>query len=369
MESEPKISSPEKVPSKLEVMEQLTQEGLDLHNKKHGRNGIGGEDSKDFHGVHHPEELIKRAEKIANVFRLTPERIALIKMILAWHDIVLNYTKPLENNLTGMITRHRGAQNTEEELKSFKENGNEALSAKLLTQKMRDAKVFTEEEIELGKKGVYVTYPEATFKKFIEDDYYKIAEKQNPELVAKISELEKRGINSGLFFYQTHLRGYAQKSEWVPEEVLIPGLVDLGGSGLVEDSEFTIEGNSELRELYYNIRQPENLDRLKNGNTEVDKQDRAKVVEEFLKWTKVQVGFVVFQAMRVEKIINALKNDGRLDDQQEQQMRGLLCNYMPNIDGQLARSIRLKEEYEKKLTEIGEREAFIVLAKEMGYKL
>jgi len=358
---------------KLEVLEAIMHSGLALHKQRHGENGSDGEDPKQFHALGHLRTTIGRAEKIAPVFDLSKERVALIKMGLAWHDSTITYDKPTDrDNLLTMIIRHRGAREGDGK---WGANGNEAVSAKSVEDKMRAAKIFSKAEIDIIRWGIDATYPDVRmgenfkgieFKKYA---YYEVATSQNKGLKEVISKLEEEGITKGFLFSQPHLEKALEDGKSVPPEVIITGLVDLEGVGYAESEEFSKEGDAEMRELYYNIRQQGVMENLAKNDSEKDVENRRKVSEAFLKWQDGQPCFGVWQAIRFEKIIYLLKKSNQIDLKKETELRKFFSHYLENIEQALKRAKNSRTTYEKKSREKNEKEAFISLARSVGYKI
>src|SRR3989338_10998401 len=104
----------------------IANEGRLFHAQKHDSNG---ESPKTYHNSEHPEKLQGRAERLANIFNLSPKQRLIVEMAIAWHDTIINFDPADPEKLTAMIKRHRGAR--EGDL-SKGANGNEAKSAELL---------------------------------------------------------------------------------------------------------------------------------------------------------------------------------------------------------------------------------------------
>lgn len=158
-----------------------------------------------------------------------------------------------------MIRRHQGAR--EGDAPNGAE-GNEAVSARLMEQEMRQInqrvgqEIFTEEEIQTAVWGVHATYPVVDLGRdfqgasFEEYHFYETAMCQNPALREVFGELKQKGATKGPHFFQPHLEKALEEGQQVPREVLLVALADLGGPGFGEPEEFTRTGNAEMRELY-----------------------------------------------------------------------------------------------------------------------
>ena len=358
----------------VETANQLIAAGDALMSATHD----SGEDRKEYHTSEHPKALYSRADKMADILELSPERLLLAKLAISYHDVVINVKNPPEYNpanpksILAMATRERGAR--EGDFPRGKD-GNEAKSAELLEQSMRSRvgrdgqTIFSEEQIDTAKFAVEATYPGVdgglnfAGVPFKEDPYYKEIIAQNShigEIIDKLATPEI-DISKGIKFFQPHLEEPLEKGEYVPEEVLILAMTDLGGSGVASPEEFAKEGDSEFRELYMNIG--------KNFKTlfEPDKTiERAEVVQAMQKWLKSQTSFVVWQMMRFEKILLLLKKNDQLNDpNKEEKLRRNFSFYETNINASLGRVTRITEETK----DGGEFEAFKHIAKEMGYNV
>lgn len=356
--------------SKIETTYKIAESGLVLHKKTHGRDGIGGSDNKSFHDVGHPEKLIKRSKKIAEILNLPLEKTALLEIILAYHDAIIEYDKPEEGNILGMLKRHRGAREGDQPSGI---NGNEAKSVALAAEKMKASGAFAQEEINIVVLAIDATYPEIDLGKdfqgaeFNNYAYYEIAVTQSPILGELIKELGREGFIKGPLFFQPHLEKTLENNTPIPLEVVITGLVDMGGAGCEDNQEFFKEGDAEMREIYYNVRQLENLKRLMMGSEKKDTEDREKIAKEFLKWSESQVGFATWQALRFEKIMRLLNKNRAISEDQEKGLRDFFSHYVENIKAALNRSKELKRNYEE-TAKTDEKQAFISLLQNMGYE-
>ena len=348
---------------KLEIAKIITRTGLDLHDHNHGENSA---DPKDYHGSEHPETLVSHAKMMADIFKCSLEELSLAEMMFAYHDTVINYKKPNPNDLLDRVVRNRGA--LEGDNQGVGVSGNEAQSAELLKEKMRDAKVFTPEEIETGVFGIHTTYTDVNFGAVFKDyAYYDVAKKQNPELGSLIEKLGREDIEKGLLLSQPHLEKALEEKKKVSPAVLVVALMDFGAAGFAGSEEFFQGGDAEMRELYYNIKQPEAMSRLTTGEGETDASDRARVAKAFLAWVDVQPSFAVWQALRFEKIIYLLKQNNGINAEQEKGLREFFGNYSANINAALSRAKSLRAEYDKSARE-DEKKAFISLTHSMHYK-
>ncbi len=350
------------------TVDTIRQKGYEFHRAEHDADG---RDPKIYHVSEHPRTVERRAEKMADIFNLSSEQRGVMKMAIARHDTIMEYDPADENDLLAMIHRHRRARETD---KTMRTEGNEKGSARLLEEEMRkanedaDQEIFTEEHIKTGIWAIHATYTdrdqEAVFEQY---PYYSIIIEQNPVLGRLLDDLKTQEIKKGPLFFQPHLEKPLEDGKPVPREVLVVALSDLGAAGCADKEEFFKEGDDEMRELYGNLRKPEIFSRLAEGNTEQDREDREKVMNAFIAWLEGQIGFVVWQALRFEKIIHLLKKQNGINEEEEQGLRAFFCHYEENIRATQDRAIRLKKEVEDKKSQDGEKLAFLYLARSMGY--
>lgn len=353
---------------------QVKAEGYKLMEANHDR---GGEDPKEYHTSEHPHSLEVRADRMADILKLTSAEQGLAKVYISFHDTIIDYEHTDPKNIVGMIKRKRGAREGDQ---SSGSGGNEALSAQKMAEAMRQAneeagrEVFSEEQIRNGIFAIDATYPGVDFgpdfkgAPFEKYPYYKTIVEGNPAAKETIDMLKGGGIEKGPLFFQPHLESALERGEKVPTEVLITALADLGAAGIEGGSKFFAEGDAEFRELYENIRKPENLSRLLEGDGDADREDRAKVVGAMTSWLQSQPGFAAWQMLRFEKIVHLLKQNGEIDSAKEDGLRKMFEHYPDNVKSTLERVDNRKKDYERIKELGGEKQAFAYLAKEMGYK-
>lgn len=124
-----------------------------------------------------------------------------------------------------------------------------------------------------------------------------------------------------------------------------------------------------MRELYANLRRPETLHRLAEGNEETDRADREKISGAFINWLQSQPGFAIWQALRFEKIIHLLRQLNELNNEEEAGLRAQFSHYIENIRSARDRADTLKTQTERIKSTAGEKEAFLFLARNMGYEV
>ena len=357
------------------VSRRIADRGLDFHGKEHDESG---RDPKTYHTSEHPRVLESRAKQMAEALELSPKQYALADMAIAWHDTVINYDRADQNEILSMVRRHRGARAGD---KPKGADGNEGASAGLLEEQMRDenkisnSKIFTEEDIRIARWAIDATYPDVNlgsdFKGavFEEYPYYGAAISQNPELGKFMEELKGEGIIKGPMFFQPHIEMPMERGEKVPKEVLVVAFSDLGAAGLGEEVVFLREGDDEMRELYANLRRPEVMSRLINGNEEEDIKDRERVSGAFFAWLKNQPGFAIWQALRFEKILCLMRRQDDITRNQELKLRAQFCHFIDNSRASLKRSRIMEAEFNGIKSERQDKESFAYLAKNTGYAI
>ncbi len=319
----------------------------------------------------HIEKLQKRAQRLADIFKLLPQQRKSLEMDTAVHDTIMK-KYPMQNpsNIAERARRMRGARVGD---KPAGLEGNEARSAWLLADAKREVnqragrEVFDEENIETGTFAVDVTCPgfePAAFKSY---PFYEHVALNNPRIREVVEMLEKLGITQGPLFSQPHLEEALQVGEKIPREVLIMALIDLGGAGYEDEKGFFEEGDHENWELLDKVFLPENITRLFQGTQDADAADRAKVAEAGKDWLRSQVPFVVLQWMRFEKIIYLLEENDQLSREEERLLRQEFPFYEKNVWATHSRAKGLVKKYDTEKEKGGEQAAFMALVKSMHF--
>lgn len=375
------VQEDKKLPENFEqACDLLSKEGDTLMAKNHGREG----DEKVYHTLeNHISPMQGRAQEIGNMLGLTLEQKKLIAVAISWHDTVIEYDAPKEDNITGMISRHRGARDSESEMSQGKPSmgseGNEALSARLMLEAMERVNqetgktIFTQENMHIAKWAIDATFPKSDFGpdfrgvEFVNDSLYEEIAARNPAVARSVAYLQEQGITKGPHFSQPHLEDpLLQEGKEIPLEVFTVAFADLGTAGSAKNpEEFFVEGDNEGKESYHNLRKPENIKRLLGGDEAKDIEDRAKASQALLGWLSSQAGFAMWQMIRFEKVIYGMAKTGQMTPEKEQQARELLGNHEANIKACVDRVARAKAEYNKTLTEEGDKAAFASIAQEM----
>lgn len=382
------VQEDKKLPESFEqACNMLVKEGDDLMEKNHGSQG----DKKVYHTLenHSGAPMQGRAKEIGDILGLTSRQQKLIAVFISWHDTMIGYDAPKEDNIVGMISRHRGARDSDSEISQGKPSmgsqGNEAVSNKLMRAAMERVNqeageiIFTQEDMEIGEWAIDATFPKSDlgpdFKgvEFIQDPLYEEIAARNPAVVRTIAYLQEHGVTKGPHFSQPHLEDpLLKEGKEIPLEVFTVAFADLGMAGFAKNpEEFFIEGDNEGKEVYHNLRKPDNIKRLL-GDDEArdiedprDTEDRGKASQALLGWLASQAGFAMWQMIRFEKVIHAMTKNGQMTPEKEQLTRELLGKHEANIKASVDRSMRARAEYDLVLTEQGDRAAFACVAQEM----
>ena len=365
----------------------LLEEGDQLMAKNHGFEG----DQKVYHTLEeHIGPLQERAERMGDILGLSIEQRKLIAVAISWHDTTIEYDAPDQENIVGMVRRHRGARKGDQPMETM---GNEALSADAMEETMRrinanaNKDIFSQEQIEKARWAIDATYPDvdlgpdwkgAEFEK--KPAYYEKKEStlkesilyeevvlKNPRVQEMLNFLRAHGITKGPHFFQPHLENPLEEGKQVPEEVMVVAMSDLGAAGLGGIDEFAREGDNEGKESYHNLRKPENIERLITGDENKDNEDRTRVATALLNWWGSQPGFAMWQMMRFIKIMNCMEKNGQLTLDKKEKFENLFSHYEENIKSAVERSERVKGEYEHIKESEGDKKAFEHLAQEMKY--
>lgn len=375
----PAIHEDKKLPENFEqAANMLIKEGDALMAKNHGPEG----DQKVYHTLenHSGAPMQGRAKEIGDILGLTPRQQKRVAVGISWHDTMIGYKAPPEDNIVGMISRNRGARDSENEGKpSMGSQGNEALSAKLMLEAMERMNkeagetIFTQEDMEITKWEVDATFPKSDFGpdfkgvEFVNDPYYEEIAARNPAVARMVTYLQEHGITKGPHFSQPHLEDpLLKEGREIPLEVFTVAFADLGAAGSVKNpEEFFTEGDNEGKETYHNLRKPENIKRLLDGNEAKDTEDRAKASQALMGWLSSQAGFAMWQMIRFEKVMNAMVKNGQMTSEREQKARELLGKHEVNIKASVDRVARVKAEYNRILNEENDKAAFAYVAQEM----
>ena len=374
-----------KLPENFEqAADMLVQEGNALMARNHGPEG----DQKVYHTLenHSGAPMQGRAKEIGDMLGLTPRQQKVVAMAISWHDTAIEYDAPKEDNIVGMISRHRGARDTDRETSQGKPSmgskGNEAVSGEMMLEAMKrinndtNQTIFTQEDMDIGKWAIDATFPKSDFGpdfkgvEFVSDPSYEEIAARNPAVVRTVAYLQEHGITKGPHFSQPHLEDpLLEEGREIPMEVFTVAFSDLGAAGSAKaPEEFFTEGDNEGKETYHNLRKSENIKRLLDGNEPKDIEDRGKASQALLGWLGSQAGFAMWQMIRFEKVMNAMVKNGQMTPEREQAARELLGRHEINIKACVDRVARAKAEYDQKLSESGgDKAVFASIAKEMNF--
>lgn len=373
------VQEDKKLPENFEqACSMLIKEGDALMVKNHGREG----DEKVYHTLeNHINPMQGRAKEIADMLEVTDEQRRLIAVAISWHDTVIEYDAPPEDNITGMVKRHRGARDGEDggTGPSMGSKGNEAVSAKYLRDAMERINhdtgktIFTKTQIDIAGWAIDATFPKSEFGsdfkgvEFTKDPLYEEIAGRNPAVARTIAYLQENGITKGPHFSQPHLEDpLLKEGKEIPLEVFTVAFADLGTAGSAKTpEEFFVEGDNEVKESYHNLRKPENIRRLSNNDEAQDKEDRAKASQALMGWLSSQAGFATWQMIRFEKVLYGMTKNGQMSAEREQHARELLGNHEANIRSSVDRAARIRSEYNRILSEQDDKTAFAYVAQEM----
>ena len=353
----------------------------------------GGANPKVLHAWEHAETMFEQAREIGQILGFSRRQHALVELIIAHHDLVLDVRLPPADQLNALVVRNRGV---EQGVFDRSDKGSEGKSADALRVIMETeneharsagaADVFTQEEIETSVWATHATCPEAFFDKPFADfksedgtvDYYEIARRQNPALAELLDELAAHHppIISGLLLAQSHLEGPLEQNQKVPLEVFAVANADIEGSSLAKTPEACFrQGDRECLELHHNWRDPRTFDRLMHGDAPDDVRDRDLLLNDAgrlpnfgaLAWLDLQVGFAVWQALRAEKenylLCTRADSVNKIPANQAAALREDFGHAVPNIRATIARAARVRKE----IAALGEKEQFQYVAREMNF--
>jgi hypothetical protein len=375
----------------IEACRRLTHAAQGAHIAEHDS---GGANPKVLHEWEHVVSMFQQAEEIGRILGFSTRQQALMKAIIAHHDLVIDVQVPPQNDLNALVVRNRGV---EQGVLNRDEKGSEGKSADALKEAMEaenkeariagQSDVFTQQEIATAVWAIHATCPHPSFDKPFADfksedgtvDYYKIARRQNPALAELLDELARCDppIVAGLLFSQIYLERPLEQNQKLPLEVFAIANADIEGSSLAKTAEAAFHlGDRECLELHHNWRDPRTFHRLMHGDASEDARDRDLVLNDSdhqpnrgaLAWLDLQVGFAVWQALRAEKEYYLLCRGGddnvnQISANQATALREDFSHAVANIRATLARAKRVR----KAIEGLGEKEKFQYVAREMHF--
>jgi len=347
----------------------------------------GGANPKVLHEWEHVATMFRQAREIGRILGFSRRQQALMKTVIAHHDLVLDVQIPPKNDLNGLVVRNRGV---ERGMLNRYEKGSEGKSACALKEAMEaenkqarmagELDVFTQQEIATAVWAIHATCPEPSFDRPFADfksedgaiDYYKIARQQNPSLAELLDDLTRYNppVVAGLLFSQPYLERPLEQNQKLPLEVFAIANADIEGSSLAKTPEASFHlGDRECLELHHNWRDPGTFHRLMHGNAPDDVRDRDVVLNDpnrgALAWLDLQVGFAVWQALRAEKEHYLLCMEGnnvnQISPYQAAALRQDFSHAVSNIRATLARAKRVR----KAIVGLNEKERFQYVASQM----
>lgn len=374
----------------IKACERLGQAAQEMHIAEHDS---GGANPKVLHEWEHVVTMFRHARELGRILGFSRRQQALMKTIIAHHDLVLDVQLPPQNDLNALVARNRGV---EQGILNRHEKGSEGKSADALKEAMgaenKQARmvgksdVFSRQEIATAVWAIHATYPEPFFNRPFADfksedgtiDYYNIARQQNPPLAELLDDLAKSDppIVAGLLFSQIYLERPLEQNQKLPLEVFAIANADIEGSSLAKTPEASFHlGDRECLELHHNWRDPGTFHRLMHGNAPEDVRDRNLVLNDpghqpnrgALAWLDLQVGFAMWQALRAEKEHYLLCREGdnvnQISPDQAAALRQDFSHAVSNIRATLARAKRVR----KAIAGLGEKEKFQYVACEMHF--
>ena len=362
----------------------LAQAAQRMHIAEHDS---GGANPKVLHEWEHVATMFRQAREIGRILGFSRRQQALMKTVIAHHDLVLDVQIPPKNDLNGLVVRNRGV---ERGMLNRYEKGSEGKSACALKEAMEaenkqarmagELDVFTQQEIATAVWAIHATCPEPSFDRPFADfksedgaiDYYKIARQQNPSLAELLDDLTRYNppVVAGLLFSQPYLERPLEQNQKLPLEVFAIANADIEGSSLAKTPEASFHlGDRECLELHHNWRDPGTFHRLMHGNAPDDVRDRDVVLNDpnrgALAWLDLQVGFAVWQALRAEKEHYLLCMEGnnvnQISPYQAAALRQDFSHAVSNIRATLARAKRVR----KAIVGLNEKERFQYVASQM----
>jgi hypothetical protein len=374
----------------IKACKKLARAAQGMHIAEHDS---GGANPKVLHEWDHVVTMFRHARELGRILGFSRRQQALMKTIIAHHDLVLDVQIPPQNDLNALVVRNRGV---EQGTLNRREKGSEGKSADALKRAMEaeneqarmagKSDVFTQQEIATAVWAIHATCPEPSFDRSFADfksedgtiDYYKIARQQNPSLAELLDDLARCDppIVAGLLFSQIYLERPLEQNQKLPLEVFAIANADIEGSSLAKTPEASFHlGDRECLELHHNWRDPDTFHRLMHGNAPEDARDRNLVLNDpshlpnrgALAWLDLQVGFAMWQALRAEKEHYLLCMEGdnvnQLSPDKAAALRQDFSHAVSNIRATLARAKRVR----KAIAGLGEKEKFQFVACEMHF--
>lgn len=257
-----------------------------------------------FHNSGHLEDVAEDGAAILGIFEkygMTGENDRLAAEAAAnGHDLVIEYTL-----VNGVRVRHRGfGGSMPQNVKALGvEKGNEELSW-LRTQTViakfdPDKKVYTDEVLEKIRLGIAATYPEASLAT-LPPGAAIVVNPENGEQVDLSPYLEKdeEGKPIALKFDQPFLLSESESDL----STFAVAFGDLMHDGKYDAEAFKVHGNHEYQELHESAMQE-----IRAGVDSISPERKTEIAESMLSWVRSQAGFLLWQKVRFEHIVNTFK--------------------------------------------------------------
>lgn len=264
-----------------------------------------------FHNEEHIEDVGADAAAILAIFKkfgMTGEDDTLAAAAAAnGHDLVINHTVVTDRTAFnyGQRMRHRGfAEMIPANVKSLGiEKGNEELSwertREIITKFDPNKEVYTDEVLEKIRRCIAATYPEA-YPATLPEGTTTIANPENGELVDLTPYLgkDKEGKPMAFKFDQPFLLSEPESDP----STLSVAFGDLMYGGKCSSEAFTRHGNDEYQETREMI-----MAEIKGGVEAISPERKAEIAKDMTSWIGTQVGFLLWQKVRFDNVLNTFK--------------------------------------------------------------
>lgn len=353
--STPSQEKEKRFQNRHEAFAYLIKRGLNL---VHDRYDPGGnEEYLPFHGSNHTKEVVENIEKILTALNALPDDIEFGKAAAAWHDSIMGVlvdAAGIRIRLRGFYTEE--ATNSDNPLLDTGELGNERASAEEIILAMKECfnvngdPMFNDQDYARIRRIIAGTFVNVKMEKYPDEETERMKE------IEDFGQMpgDKKNPNIGLHIYQPHVLKNIESKNIDKVEMAL-ALADFGVYGMQDDPEIVFRaGNAEFREINMASDQPIALEGL-------TRKERKSFGRKMLDWVATQVGFLRFRRVDVHRFANTLGPEDR-DILLE------LFKHQDNIIiAAINRSKRMRDTYWNSVVENGDKEAFLALAREMGY--
>lgn len=291
---------------KQEIIEAVNNELVQEMQRLHG--------SEHFHNEGHIEDVEGDALAILSIFEkygATGEDERLVaKTAASGHDIIIEHTVQQDKTAfnAGQRMRHRGfGDQMPEPVKALVkarggEKGNEELSwertLEVINQKDPNKEVYTDAVREKIRLAIAATYPNA-YPATLPEGATTITDPQTNESVDLTAFLgkDKDGKPMAFKFDQPFLN-----AEGADLSTLAVAFGDLMYGGKCDAETFIAHGNEEYRELNEVA-----MGELEHGGEGLSPERKAAIAKGMIGWIGTQVGFLLWQKVRFEEVLNSFK--------------------------------------------------------------